>query len=282
MPIPLRDLTGARGRPTLGVVIRFKNSASTLPGVLEALRRQTVRPDLILGVNNQSADASPEMLKSVGARVLEWKQPYHHSRVLNLALSQCPTDLVLVLSSHTVLDSTDSLERLAGAMADSRTACVSCKWDADSFYTDAIDWAELTTKGLKFGSIYSNSMGMLRRSLWQQTPFDESLPTMEDGAWALEQVQRGYLCRRLKLDFRYQRGTTDRTFVFAALTFKLAARHGLFVTWLGPSASLKSLVRYLAARTFRSTSQAERSEALVHLERLRAWLIGRWQRKLAE
>jgi len=275
-------MSDPQARPTLGVVIRFKNSAATLPGVIEALRRQTLRPDLILGVNNQSADASPEMLQAAGARILEWRDRYNHSRVLNFAIGQCPADLVLVLSSHTVLDSPDALERLVGAMADPRTACASCKWDDDRFYSDAIDWAELQAKGLKFGSIYSNSMGLLRRSLWQAVPFDESLPTMEDGAWAVEQLKRGHLCRRLKLDFRYQRGTTDRTFVFAALTFQLAARYGLAVTWLGPVASAKAFIRCLAARPFRGGDPAAKAEALVHRERLRAWLIGRWQRTLAE
>ena len=105
-------------RPTLGVVIRFKNSADTLPAVLEALRRQTLRPDLVLGVNNQSTDASADLFQAAGGKVIEWTQPYHHSRVLNFALRHCPTDLVLVLSSHTVLESPDALAQLVAAMAD--------------------------------------------------------------------------------------------------------------------------------------------------------------------
>ena len=271
-------------RPSVGVVLRFKNSAATLPGVLEALRRQTRPPDLIVAINNQSTDASPELLRAVGANILEWKQPYHHSRVLNFAFGQCPTDFVLVLSSHTVLAAPDAVERLAGALTDPQTACASCQWDDDPFYSDAIDWAELQAKGLKFGSIYSNSMGMVRRALWEQVPFDESLPTMEDCAWTLEQLKRGYRCRRLKLAFNYQRSTNDRAFVFAALTFKFAAKHGLSVTWLGPVGSAKGLLGALAASLFRSgpAAQAARPQARVHRGRLAAWLFGRWQRRLAE
>lgn len=276
LPEPLhRSETGLaqvqKSPPTVGLVIRFKNSAATLPGVLAAIGRQTVRPDLILAINNQSADESPQLLQAAGAQILDWTEPYHHSRVVNFAMSRCPTDLVLMLSSHTVLESPDAIESLVKALADPRTACASGKWDADTFYSNNVDWAELQSKGLKFGSIYSNSMGMVRRALWEQVPFDESLVTMEDSAWALEQIKRGNFCRRLDFKFSYQRGGRARDFVFAVITFKLAARHGLRVTWLGVKGTLLELLR--GRRADSGVSSAQR-EAL--RQRLRAWALWRF------
>jgi len=92
-------------------------------------------------------------------------------------------------------------------------------------------------------------MGLFRRSLWETIPFDESLPTMEDSAWALEQLKRGHRCRRLNLPFQYQRGGQAREYIFALITFQLAARHGLRVTWLGVAPTLRRLL----ADTFRRT-----------------------------
>ena len=265
-------------RPSLGVLIRFRNSAATLPGVLEALRRQTVRPDLIVGVNNQSTDASPELMRAAGARIVDWNEPYHHSRVLNFGLRQCPTELVLVLSSHTVFKSPDAIARLVAAMRDPKTACASVRWDDDLFYSEAVEWRELQQKGLKFGSIYSNSMGLLRRSLWEQLPFDETLASMEDCAWALEQVKRGHICRRLKLPFTYQRSGKDRAFLFAMITFKLAARHGLTVTWLGPRLTMRSMARGVTSRLFAQPKAVGPKEELRrHRERFWAWLTWRWR-----
>jgi len=258
-------------RPSVGVVIRFSNSAATLPAVLDALRRQTVQPDLIVGVSNQCSDGSVDLLRAAGAKVLEWLHSYSHPRVLNFALQHCPTDLVVVLSSHTVLESPDAMAKLVAAMADPRTACASGRWDGDPFYSDAIDWQELQSKGLKFCSIYSNSMGILRRSLWEQIPFDESLPTMEDSAWALEQVKRGSLCRRLDFAFRHQRNGRVRDFVFAAVTFKLARRHQLEVTWLGGWATLGELGRALGKRIF-TPAEASKPDLIRHCHRLAAWL----------
>lgn len=232
-------------RGKLGVVIRFKNSESTLPAVLEGLRRQTVQPDFVLAVNNQSADSSPALLRAAGATIVDWTEPYSHPKVLNFAFRHCPTEFVLVLSSHTVLEETNAVEKLLAAMADPRAACASGKWDDDPFYTDSIGWEELRRKGLKFCAIYSNSMGIVRRALWEQIPFDESLPTMEDGAWAVAQVKRGYVCRRLSQKFGYQRSGQSRDFIFAATTFRIAAQHGLPVAWLGVAATLRELIPLL-------------------------------------
>jgi glycosyltransferase involved in cell wall biosynthesis len=264
-------------RPTLGVIIRFKNSAATLPAVLAALRQQTVQPDLVVGVNNQSTDGSVGLLKNAGAQVLDWNEPYHHSRVLNFALHHCPTDLVLILSSHTVLNAHDAIEQLVGAMSDPETACASARWDNDPFYSDTITWSVLKLKGLKFGSIYSNSMGIIRRNLWKQVPFDDSLPTMEDYAWALEQLKRGHTCRRVQFDFSYQRPGNPRHFIFAVISFYLAYLHQLRVCWLGPKATCQILGKYSLRLAFHP---AEYSGILVgireHRARLAAWLVWPW------
>ncbi|MEI7730732.1 MAG: glycosyltransferase [Verrucomicrobiota bacterium] len=264
----------AASRPTLGVIIRFKNSARTLPDVLAALRRQTVQPDLIVGVDNQSTDHSVALMKSAGAQVFNWTEPYKHPRVLNFAVRHCPTDLVLILSSHTVLNSPDAISQLVGTMSDPQTACASARWDDDPFYSDAITWSELKSKGLKFGSIYSNSMGIFRRRLWESVPFDESVPTMEDSAWTLEQLKRGHTCQRLKFDFSYQRSGNARYFIFAVVTFHLAHQHHLKVCWLGPKATCCMLGKHLLRWALHPTKASDELAGIqTHKGRLAAWLF---------
>jgi glycosyltransferase involved in cell wall biosynthesis len=266
-------------RPTVGVVIRFKNASATLPAVLAALGQQSLQPDVLVGIDSGCTDESRQQLEKAGASILDWHEPYHHARVLNHALRHSRTDLVLVLSSHTVLKETDALERLVEAMADPQVACASAKWDADPFYSDAIGWDELRAKGLKIGSIYSNSMGLVRRARWEELPFEEGLPTMEDGAWALEMARRGNIVRRLPLAFDYRRSGMDRSFTFALVTFKLAARHGLRVAWLGRIASVQRLILTLTQRCPASHLRDGRTaETRLHLQRLWASLTWRWRR----
>ncbi len=257
-------------RPTIGVLIRFKNSAATLPRVLERLKSQTIQPLFILGVDTGSTDNSADLITQACGRVIAWSQPYHHARVLNYGLKQLHTDLVLVLSSHTTLDDDDAVERMLAAFENPLVACVSAKWDDDPFYSDAITWDELRAKGLKFGSIYSNSMGMLRRKAWTAVPFDESLITAEDYAWAIEQVRRGHICKRLSLHFGYERSGHDRTFEFAQLVFQFSRRYKLRVTWLGVQGSIQQLLKTLFNRRPDMPSPA------LHYERLKAWAMMRF------
>lgn len=230
-------MTPSRRRPTIGVLIRFANSEHTLPTVLQSLGSQTLPPDAILGVASASSDRSREILVRSGARVIEWTGPYHHSRVLNHGCRNLATDLILVLSSHTVLESPRAIETLAACFDDPRVCCASPKWDRDPFYSNDIDWSELVRKGMRFGSIYTNSMGMIRSRCWRETPFDESTDTSEDYAWAVERLKRGDRCRRLELPFSHLRQGSARDREFADFVFAYARRQGLPVTWLGPKGS---------------------------------------------
>lgn len=269
-------------RVSLGVLIRFKNSAATLPTVLAALRSQTKQPDLIVGVDSGSTDGSPGMLAAEGAQIIRWQEGYHHSRVLNFGLARCPAERVLVLSSHTVLESTDALARLEQALADPRVACASSPWDDDPYYSEAVGWEELRSKGLKLGSIYSNSFGLLRRSLWEEVPFDECLPTMEDYAWAIEQVRLGYICRRVPFAFSYQRQANARDFIFTACAFRLAARYGLKVRWLGRKASAKEYLRQTMAQLGHQPSPSDRAKKELHRARLLASLFWPFHRATSD
>ena len=261
--------------PSISVLIRFANSEATLPGVLAALKRQTIQPQRILGVSSHSTDRSRALMRDAGAEIIEWTERYAHSRVLNFGLCHLDTDLVLVLSSHTVLESPDTLEKMADCFRDDRVACVSLKWDDDPFYSDAVTWTEIKAKGLRFGSIYSNSMGMIRRSLWEEHPFDESLPTAEDYAWTLEQLKRGHLCHRLALPFSYQRSGHHREREFARIVFHFARQHRLRVTWLGPIGSLKHLAHARLRRLLQRHAPADADPGVQ--ARLTAW----WQARNA-
>lgn len=255
-------------RSSIGVLIRFANAEATLPAVLEALKRQTRQPDIILGVANNSTDRSVSLMRSAGAHIIEWNEKYDHSRVLNFGINNLHTDLVLMLSSHTVLESTDVIERMVSCFHDGNVACVSGKWDDDPYYSDAVTWDELKTKGLRFGSIYSNSMGMIRRSLWEQMPFNEGLETSEDYDWAIAQLVEGKTCCRLNFKFSYQRSGYRRDHEFARVVFDFARKYCLTVTWLGIRASLTRMLCLFPTRKKHTEYDAVK-------ERLMAWLNSR-------
>jgi len=263
-------------RPKLGCVIRFKNSSRTLPQVLTSLARQTVQPDLLIGVDNESTDDSVTIFEQAGGQVVSWKQSYHHSKVLNFGVKHCVADFILVLSSHTTLDEPDVIERMLEALSDPQTACVSAKWDDDTFLSDRVTWEELSSRGLRLCSIYSNSMGMMRRSLWEEVPFDESIPTAEDYMWSIEQLRRGHVCKRIRFAFSYLRKGNNRAYEFTHTIFCIAKRHGLKVLWMGPKGTVKALLNTSKDWLLKAKSRTEQaSELQDHWGKLLAWFDAR-------
>jgi glycosyltransferase involved in cell wall biosynthesis len=215
---------------TLGVVMRFKDSMGTLPVVLEALYAQTRRPDLLVAVDNASGDGSRQELQRRGARFVDWDRPYEVSKVVNAGIAACDTDLVLMLSSHTVLANRDALESFERALAVDRVAAVSYRHPAFERFPGPVTWADLVERGLTRFSPYNNSSGCLRRERWVERPFDERIPWgVEDYDWMVDQLRMGYGCSLVPVDRRYLRAKTPpwQNLKTARMLHAIAARYGL-------------------------------------------------------
>ena len=255
-------------------VIRYKDSASTLPEVLDSLKRQTRPVDCIVAVDTGSRDDSTRILTEAGAKIIKWEQPYHHSRVTNFGISHCDTPDVLCLSSHTAMNEPDIVANLLVSMSDPRVAASSICWDDDSFYTNKIDHHEILQKGLKLGSIYTNSLGLLRKTLWEQHAFDESINGVEDYEWAIHQLQAGYKIHRLQAKISYQRKGHNRIMRGTARVFCIAHRYQLKVTWLGYKATAQALIKHLPGKLKGQDEAVERFD--YHARRLMGSLFWRF------
>ncbi len=228
-------------KPTIGVIIRYKDSEKTLPDVLNAIQSQSVKPDKILAINNDSSDSSTDILKKQGVEIISWKETYHHAKVLNFGVRNCNCDLILILSSHTVMREPNVIERYRDSLNDEKEFCVSCKWDADTYYTDSINWDEIKEKGIKIGSIYSNSIGMFKRSYWLQYQFNEEFNGTEDYDWALFHIKNGGICKRMDFEFDYVRNRNDRIFRRNCIVRQIAKKYKIKFVWLGLPGIIKNL-----------------------------------------
>jgi glycosyltransferase involved in cell wall biosynthesis len=224
-------------------LIRFKDSDATLETTLKSLDEQSIRVDRILAVDTGSSDRSRAILQQHGADIVHWTEPYHAAKVLNFGMSHCTTPYVLILSSHTAMQETDTIERLLPLVERKGSAAASIKWDDDPYYSDSITQEEIQQKGMKFGSIYSNSLGLLRHKLWQEYPFETQINGLDDYDWALHQLQAGYTVHRIDSKFSYRRSGHNRDLRSTGRCFMLADRYNLKVRWLGSRAALMTYVR---------------------------------------
>ena len=69
------DIEGAPGAPAVSVVIPVKDDAALLARCLRALAVQTLQPDEIVVVDNDSRDDSAEVARRAGCRVVRCERP---------------------------------------------------------------------------------------------------------------------------------------------------------------------------------------------------------------
>lgn len=186
---------------TVGVVIRTLNEAELIGTCLETLRRQRTRFELdVLVVDSGSTDATLEIARSCGARILELPPgDFDYSKSLNDGIGQVRGDLVLILSAHAVPVDEHWVERMTAPFEDPRVAGVASRqrpWD------DA-PWREVLRLARQFGPtrrdyppastdemVFSNAASCIRRSAWRDQPF--LLPAAEDLEWARRVVAAGW------------------------------------------------------------------------------------------
>ena len=173
-----------------GVVIRTKNEAEWIGRVLDAIARQVdVEPEIVV-VDNQSTDRTVEIAARYKCRLVTISDhEYSHGRALNLGVRATTADLVAVLSGHCIPVNDRWLLRLAANFSRPSVAGVYGRQEPlpDSSAFDKRDlWTTFgrDRRTQRQDHFFHNANSMLRRAVWDQLPFNESLPGVEDRDWA--------------------------------------------------------------------------------------------------
>jgi glycosyltransferase involved in cell wall biosynthesis len=244
--------------------------------VLRAIQGQERPPDELVGVDTGSRDGSAELVRRAGGRVVRWTGFYDPGAVLNAGIADCRGDLVMVCSSHSVLVDPATLADLESRFEDPRVSAASLAWDDHPEPGARIDAAALRRVGLRPGSYFSNSMGMLRRDAWMRRPFTTGWPrAAEDYRWAVEEILDGGVVERVQHAYRWLRPPKPwgEAYRVAWLAFWVARRYDLPLHWKGAGGSLRSLRRALL-RFVQSGGRDRRSRrnVVVHSARIAASL----------
>lgn len=176
----------------ISVVIRAKDESAWLRRCLGALTFQSVSLAEVVAVDNQSRDSSRSVAEEFGCRLVSIEDAeFTHGKALNRGISACSGELVALLSAHCIPVNDRWLERLAANFSDPAVAGVYGRQEPlpDSHDFDKRDlW---TTFGVerrvqRRDQFFHNANAMIRRSIWQQHPFNEALFGLEDRVWAQE------------------------------------------------------------------------------------------------
>jgi rhamnosyltransferase len=178
------------------IVIRTKNEAKYLASTLEGVLGQTLRPHEIFIVDSGSADETIEIARRYPVRILTIKpELWNYSRAINIAAAAASGEALVCLSAHCRPMDEHWLAALTRHLTDPIVAGV---WGPGYRPGREIPVPGLAERQLTYGREnrswgLSNSNSAIRHSLWQELPFDETLPATEDKAWGMSMLARGFV-----------------------------------------------------------------------------------------
>lgn len=181
--------------PGCSIVIRAYNEEKHLERLLTGIQQQTLREVEIILVDSGSTDGTLAVASRYPVRVVHIRpEEFTFGRSLNLGISQASSDLIVIASAHVYPVYPDWLERLLQPLKDPAVALSygkqrggkSTKFSEQQVF---YHWYPDQAQPRQAHPFCNNANAAVRRSLWEEHPYDETLPGLEDVAWAAWAIQ---------------------------------------------------------------------------------------------
>lgn len=188
----------ASKNPRCSVIIRCYNEEAHIGRLLSGIMQQTVDDVEIIVVDSGSTDATRAIASRYPVRLLTIdKRAFSFGRSLNMGCAAATGDVLVFASAHVYPVYRDWLEQMLAPFSDERIALVYGKQRGAEItkYSEHrvfARWFPETSDLYQTHPFCNNANAAIRRSLWQEQPFDEELTGLEDLAWARAIREKGY------------------------------------------------------------------------------------------
>jgi len=177
-------------KPVCSIVIRAFNEERHLGRLLEGISRQTIQDVQMILVDSGSTDNTAKIAEEKDVDIVSINpQDFTFGRSLNMGIEAAVSDFILIASAHVYPVYPDWIERMLEPFSDPSVALVYGKQrgvSGSQFSERQIfnHWYPDVSQNLQDHPFCNNANAAIRRSLWEKNPYDESLPGLEDLAWA--------------------------------------------------------------------------------------------------
>lgn len=182
----------------ISIIIRTKNEERWIVQCLQKILAQTLQDFEVILVDNNSTDKTVEKAFHVYPDIKRVDiEHYKPGFALNEGIRNSKGEYIVCLSAHCLPVHDDWLVNLFDNFSDPQVAGVYGRQIPMTF-TPAIDKRDLlVTFGLDKrvhikDSFFHNANSMIRRIVWDQFPFDETVTNIEDRVWGKEVINGGY------------------------------------------------------------------------------------------
>ncbi|MCC6472872.1 MAG: alcohol dehydrogenase catalytic domain-containing protein [Burkholderiales bacterium] len=181
------------------IVIRAFNEEKRIGRLLSLLRAQTLADHEVIVVDSGSFDATREIARSHGARLVEIdSRDFTFGYSLNVGIRAAGAAIVGIVSAHVEPLDERWLENLIAPFEDPRVAMSYGRQLGApvSKLGERLDFTRtFGAQRLRIppAALFANNANSaIRRALWERTPFDERLTGLEDIAWAQHWLAQGW------------------------------------------------------------------------------------------
>jgi len=184
--------------PVASIVIRARDEGAHLGRLLDGITLQDLGNVEIVLVDSGSTDDTAAIADAHGARVVRIDPArFTYGRALNLGCAAARGPACVLISAHCVPANDRWLARLLEPLRDPSVAAAYGK-QLPLAGTRPYEQRNLL-HGFPFGSrrqtshfFFHNANAVVRREVWERTPFDETLPGLEDREWARRVLSAGW------------------------------------------------------------------------------------------
>ncbi|PSB17228.1 family 2 glycosyl transferase [filamentous cyanobacterium CCP1] len=187
-----------RSSPKCSIVIRCYNEEQHIGRLLSGLMQQTVKDIEIIVVDSGSTDATVSIAAQYPIKLVSIRpEDFSFGRSLNLGCEAATGEVIVIASAHVYPVYKDWLEQLLKPFANPDVALVYGKQrgnDITKYSEHQIfaTWFPEVSNPNQVHPFCNNANAAIRRSLWGQFPYNESLTGLEDLDWAKQVMQQGY------------------------------------------------------------------------------------------
>lgn len=195
----------------ISIVVRVRNAVSDLERCLLGLEEQVLPEGMdleVVVVDNESTDGSDVVAHDRGAVVISiLESQFSWGRALNWGILKTRGHLVLLLSAdacpadpHWVSEmikpfTVPTVAAVYGRQLPHSNAPIDERVRLEKHFGPTYECIDKSKEGLSptgEGMLVSNACAAIRKSIWQDVPYDEEITAGEEGVWSYDVLMRGY------------------------------------------------------------------------------------------
>lgn len=181
----------------VSIIVRTKNEEKWIRPCLDMIYKQEMKDFEVILVDDHSTDRTLEIASAYPVRLVHYTQAYKPGKALNAGIREAKGEFIVCISGHCIPCTPHWLSRLLRNFDDDKVAGVYGRQEPLP-YSSPKDKRDLWTifgldrKVQVKDPFFHNANSMLRKSLWDQIPFDEEATNIEDRIWAKQIISQGY------------------------------------------------------------------------------------------